>query len=84
MTPERPLDPPDHKPFTGRVTFAAYVNDETVEVDAKIKDDCIDWGMSWVWWRGNDVEPLLHASQKTAIENQFSDEYYKIIAFDEN
>ena len=42
MTPERPLDPPEHKPFTGRVTFAAYVNDETVEVEAKIVDDDID------------------------------------------
>ena len=44
--PRAPLAPPDHKPLTGRVTFAAHINDETsVEVDAKIEDDCILWSM---------------------------------------
>ena len=58
MTPERPLDPPEHKPFTGRVTFAAYVNDETVEVEAKIVDDEIDWYATGVWWHDNDIVRL--------------------------
>jgi len=82
MTPERPLDPPDHKPFTGRVTFAAYVNDETVEVKAKIVENCIDWDAAEVWWHDNDILPVLHGSQLTAIENQFADRYDDIVRFD--
>ena len=82
MTPDRPLDPPEHKPFTGRVTFAAYVNDETVEVEAKIVDDYIDWYATCVWWHDNDILPLLHGSQLTAIETQFWDEYDDIVRFD--
>lgn len=82
MTPERPLDPPDHKPFTGRVTFAAYVNDETVEVKAKIVENCIDWDAAEVWWRNVDVLPVLHGSQLTAIEDQFANRYDDIVLFD--
>ena len=82
MTPERPLDPPDHKPFTGRVTFAATINDVTVEVKAKIVEDCIDWDTAEVWWCDVDVLPLLHGSQLTAIEDQFANRYDDIVRFD--
>ena len=82
MTHERPLDPPDHKPFTGRVTFAATVNDVDVEVKAKIFEDCIDWDAAEVWWQGSDVRPLLHGSQLTAIETQFADRHDDIVRFD--
>ena len=76
---ERPLDPPDHKPFTGRVTFAATVNDETVEVKADIHEDFVIWEASSIWWHGEDILPLLHGSQLTAIENQLCDRYNDII-----
>ena len=82
MTPDRPLDPPDHKPFTGRVTFAATINDVTVEVKAKIVENRIDWDAAQVWWCDVDVLPVLHGSQLTAIETQFAHRYDDIVRFD--
>ena len=59
------------------------LNDETVEVEAKIVDDYIDWYATCVWWHDNDILPLLHGSQLTAIETQFWDEYDDIVRFDQ-
>ena len=79
MTPERPLDPPEHKAFTGRVVFAAYVNDETVEVKAKIVEDRIDWDATEIEWHGIDVLALLSSEQTKSIDRQFDERYADII-----
>ena len=41
-----------------------------------------DWYATCVWWHDNDILPLLHGSQLTAIETQFWDEYDDIVRFD--
>lgn len=66
-----------------RVTFAAYVNDETVEVKAKIVENCIDWDAAEVWWRDVDVLPVLHYKTLMILEQHFDENRDTIIQFDQ-
>ena len=79
---ERPLDPPEHKPFSGCVTFACFVNDETVEVRGRVDDDKLDFDTIEVWYGSAEVSALLHESQLDRIQDQFDANYHNIIEFD--
>lgn len=80
---ERHLEPVEAPLFSGRVTFAAYVNDCTVEVDAVIEDDVIDWDKTEINWNDVDLSPILHDSQLDSIQSQFDENRHNIIEFDQ-
>jgi len=69
--------------FTGRVTFAATVNDVDVEVKAKIFEDFIDWDAAEVWWCDVDVLPVLHYKTLMILEQHFDENRDTIIQFDQ-
>ena len=80
--PERPLDPPEGKLFSGDVVFAAYLQDEAVEVFAKIDEDVIARESVVVMYRGIDIAPVLCEQQWISLEQQFDEGYDQIVRFD--
>jgi hypothetical protein len=80
---ERPLDPPEHKPYTGRCVFAAYINDVTVYVRAFVLNDQIEHDYTEVWYCDAEVSALLHESQLDSLQAQFDANYHDIITFGE-
>jgi len=81
---ERPLDPPEHKPYTGRCVFAAYINiAAAVEVRAYVKNDELDFDTLQVWYCDAEVSALLHESQCDSLQAQFDANYHDIITFGE-
>ena len=72
---ERPLDPPEGDPYTGRVVFTAYINDEAVEVEGDVHDGTLNINALWVWYgpKGKliDVNRILTEAQLVSINQQF-------------
>jgi hypothetical protein len=81
-TPERPIDPPELPGFNGEVCFAAFLEDETVEVFADIEEDEIVREQTEVRYHGVDIAPLLCESQWQSLQAQFGNEYDDICRFD--
>jgi hypothetical protein len=80
--PERPLDPPEGKLFSGDVVFAASLADETVEVFAKVEEDSIERESTEVRYQGINIAPVLCEQQWASLEKQFDEGYEQIVRFD--